>query len=344
MKRNTLIIAGIIALTGWQCSKNGNLSLKESLGESTGKINTAFEKIAGSKGYQLITVSDAGTKSDDSYGFRDSINLKLIAGVYDFKPGMETTRHFNFPYRLFEKTGTSDNLIINLPEKLVFHPRHLHFYNATDTALKNNFTITASDYHFYYTWWNNCDYKLDAEFTLDKEDIGSIDVFSAWQSGTAGKYSRSFTFQEGYSFGQSGQTGDTTMIVFELAQKNDTLLKESLMFTGDGFKKREKQYILSIGNVNIKKATGIDSLQVFLSGVLQKTAAAKIVDTTDTNGSICDRRDILLTFDDGTTSKLSDLISPSREILRSLSRSLGEMYLSQYIVDYIAFSIYYNNH
>lgn len=345
MKRNVLILTVIIAITAWQCSKNGsNLSLKESLEESAGKINTAFEKIAGSKGYQLISVTDAGTKSDDSYGFRDSISLKLIAGVYDFKPGGETTRHMYFPYRLFEKTATSDNLVINLPEKLIFHPRHLHFYNMADTALKNNFTITATDYHFYYTWWNNYDYNLKAGFTLDKEDVGSIDEFSTWRSGTAGKYSKSFSFPEGYSIGQSGQTGDTATMIFALSRENDTLLKESLILTGDGFKNREKQYVLSIGNVEIKKTSGIDSIQVFLDGNLQKAAAARIVDTTDTNGSICNRRDILLTYDDGTTAKLSDLISPSREILRSLSRSLGEMYLSKHIIDYIAFSIYFNNH
>ena len=119
---------------------------------------------------------------------------------------------------------------------------------------------------------------------------------------------------------------------------------ESLSFTGDGFKRKERQYILSIGNVDIKRTTGIDSIQVFLNGVLQKKAGAKIIDNEDYNSSICNKRDILLSFDDGTTANLSDLISPAMETLKSLSKSLGEMYFSKQIVDYIAFSIYYNNH
>jgi hypothetical protein len=347
MKRKVFIIAGIIALTVWQCSKSdrsGNLSLKESLEVSADKINTAFDRIADSKGYQLLSVTEADTKSDDSYGFRDSIDLALIAGVYDFKPANETTRHLYFPFRLFQKTGTSDNLIVNLPEKLVFHPRHLHYYNKSDSVLKNNFTIKASDYHFYYTWWNNSDYNLAANFILDLKDIGSMKISSSWKSGTSGKYSRSYAFPEGYNIVQSGQTGDTTKMVFALAQDEDTLLKETLTFIGQDFKRKEKQYILSIGNVDIKRSTGIDSIQIFLNGVLQKKAGAKIIDSTDVNSSICYKRDILLTFDDGTTAKLSELISPSFETIRSLSRSLGEMYISKHLVDYIAFSIYYINH
>ena len=348
MKRNVFIIAGIIALTAWQCSKSdrsgNNLSLKESLVFSAEKINTAFSKIATSKGYQLLTVTEADTKSDDLSSFRDSINLPLIAGIYDFKPSGETTRHLYFPFRLFQKTGTSDKLIVNLPERLVFHPRYLHFYNLEDSILKNNFTITASDYHFYYTWWENTDYYLASAFTLDSKDIGSMKISSSWNSGVSGKYSRSFTFPEGYSIAQRGQTGDTTKMVFALAQNTDTLLEESLTFIGQEHMRKEKQYVLAIGNVDIKKTTGIDSIQVFLGGVLQKKAGAKIIDSTDVNSSICHKRDILLTYNDGTTAKLSDLLSPSLETLRSLSQSLGDMYFSKRIIDFIAFSIYYSNH
>ncbi len=344
MKRNVFIIAGIIALTAWQCSKSDNLSLKESLEVNAEKINTAFGKIAASKGYQMLTVTEADAKSDEIGGFRDSINLALIAGIYDFKPSGEITRHQYFPVRLFEKTGTSDKLIVNLPEKLVFHPRYLHFYNLGDSLLKNNFTITATDYHFYYTWWQNTDYDLAAAFTLDSKDIGSMKISSAWDSGISGKYLKSFTFPEGYSIVQSGQTGDTARMIFALTQNTDTLLKESLTFTGQEHMRKEKKYVLSVGNVDIKRTTGIDSIQVYLDGVLQKKAGAKIINETDFNSSICYSRDIQLTFDDGTTKKLSDLISPSLETLKSLSRSLGDMYFSKRIIDFIAFSIYYNNH
>lgn len=344
MKKSLIIVAAFFALASWQCSKTdqgiSDLNLKESLKINAVKINTAFEKIAGSKGFQLLNVSDAEAKSE--YGFNDSIDLNLIAGIYEYKPDTLFSEHKYFPYRLFTKTGTSDRFIVKLPQMLVFHPRHLHYFDASDSTLKNDFSITANDYHFYYTWWNTDDYKLDADFALNSENIGNLKMTSSWNSGTAGSYLSEYTFPEGYSVTRSGQTGDTAKFVFSLAKENDILLKESVAFTGDGFEKREKQYDLIIGNVDIRKSTGIDSIQVYLNGVLQKKAGAKIIDTVDANASICYKRDILLAFDDGTTEKLSDLISPGLTILRSVSQSLGEMYISKHIIDYIALSVYYN--
>ena len=345
MRRNIIISAVVLSVLSWQCTKNDqSLSLKESIEVNTGKINTAFEKIAVSEGYQMLSAAGEGVKSDYTDGFRDSIDLKLVAGIYDFKPGAEQPRNFYFPFRLFRKTGPSEKLIVNLPEKLIFHPKYLHFCNRADSVLKNNFTISATDYHFYYNWWNNSDYKLVADFTLNSENIGNLSMFSTWKTGTSGSHSNNFTFPERYTVIRSGETGDTNKVVFALAQKKDTLLQETLMFYGEGFKRKEKLYILSIGNVDIIRGTGIDSIQVFLDGVLQKTAGARIIDNQDYNSSICYKRDILLTFDDGTTSKLSELISPAMETLKSLSKALREMYFSKHIVDYIAFSIYYNNH
>lgn len=345
MRKNILITAVILAIFSWQCSKvDQPLSLKESVNVSASKINTAFEKIASSEGYQILLVTEDGTKSDFSEGFHDSIDLKMIAGIYDFKPSSEQPRNFYFPFRLFKKTGTSEKLIVNLPEKLVFHPRRLHFCDRADSVIKNNFTISATDYHFYYNWWNNSDYKLVADFTLDAEEIGNLSIFSTWKSGTAGSYSKKFAFPEGYTVIRSGETGDTNKIVFALAKGKNTLLQETLMLYGEGFKRKEKMYILSIGNVDIVRSTGIDSIQVYLDGVLQKKAGAKIVDNEDYNASICYKRDILLTYDDGTTAKLSEIISPAMETLKSVSGALGDMYFSKHIVDYIAFSIYYYNH
>lgn len=345
MRRNIIITAVILSAICWQCSKiDQPLSLRESLEVSTGKINIAFEKIAGSDGYQMLSVAEDGLKSDYTDGFRDSIDLKLIAGIYDFKPGSEQPRNFYFPFRLFRKTGPSAKLIVNLPEKLVFHPKYLHFCNRADSVLKNNFTINAEDYHFYYNWWNNSDYKLVADFTLNSEDIGNLSIFSTWKTGTSGSHSNNFTFPEGYTVIRSGETGDTNKVVFALAQEKDTLLQETLMFYGEGFERKEKMYILSIGNVDIIRGTGIDSIQVFLDGVLQKAAGARIIDNQDYNSSICYKRDILLTFDDGTTAKLSELLAPAAETMKTLSKALREMYFSKHIVDYIAFSIYYNNH
>ena len=118
---------------------------------------------------------------------------------------------------------------------------------------------------------------------------------------------------------------------------------ESTLFIGNGFHKREKQYDLTIGNVEIKRGFGIDSIQVYQNGVLQKKAGAKITDSADSTGTICNKRDILLTFDDGTTAKLSTLISPALTQLKALVSSLHDMYFAENIVDYIAENIYFNS-
>lgn len=348
MKKNVILFTTILAITAWQCSRtdkgdgNQNMNLKESIDQSVAKINTAFEKISVSKGYQLLSLSEASTKSD--YGFHDSIDLNIVAGIYDFMPDSVLRHNDFFPYRLFNRTGESSEFIVNLPQSLVFHPRRLHFYAHSDSTLKNDFTITASDYHFYYNVWNASDYKLAASFKLNSENIGNLDMFSTWKPGTINKFSTDFTFPEGYSVIKSGQMGDTTEVLFALTQGSDTLLKEDVKFVGQGFQRKERQYTLGIGNVSIKKAKGVDSIQVYLNGILQKKAAAKTVDYGDYNSSICNKRDIVLTFDDGTTRKLSDLISPALTTLRSLSQGLSEMYLSKHVIDYIALSIYYNSH
>jgi hypothetical protein len=347
MKKNLIFSIIILAIAAWQCSRTDqessqNLNLKESISQSAEKINIAFEKISASKGYQLLSLSEVSAKSD--YDFHDSIDLELVAGVYDFMPD-SVMRHNNFfPFRLFSKTGPSSELIVNLPQSLVFHPRRLHFFAHSDSTLINDFTIDATDYHFYYTIWNASDYKLIASFSLNSENIGDLDMFSTWRTGSDNKFSTDFKFPEGYSVIRSGQTGDTTRMIFALARGTDTLLKEDVRFVGHGFQRKERQYTLGIGNVTLKKASGIDSIQVYLNGILQKKAAAKTLDYGDYNSSICNKRDIVLTFDDGTTQKLSDLISPALTTLRSLSQGLGEMYLSKHVIDYIALSIYYNSH
>ena len=173
--------------------------------------------------------------------------------------------------------------------------------------------------------------------------MGSFDISSVSTSYLDKTTTSKYTFTGGYSVSTSWQAGDTSKQSFTLLQNNSSLLKETTLFTGKGFHKREKQYDLAIGNVEIKRGFGIDSIQVFQNGVLQKTAGAKITDSSDTTGTICNKRDILLTFDDGTTTKLSTLIGPALTQLKTLVTSLHDMYFAENVVDYIALNIYYNS-
>jgi len=350
MKRNILIISIVFGLIAWSCSKVDTQQsqlpgLKQSIEKSTADINTAISIISQTKGYQLLSLSvDPAAKGLDAVSFNDSITLGLIAGIYDYKPDtIFMMHHFAYPFRLFKKTGTSTEMIVNLPQKLIFHPRYLHNFNKSDSVLKNDFTITASDYHLYYNSWNNLDYKLSAGLTLNSVDLGSFDITSVSNTYKNQSNSSKYTFTDGYNISTAWQTGDTTTLSFALLKENNTLLKETTLFVGNNFHKFEKQYILTIGNVDIKRGTGIDSIQVYLNGVLQKTAGAKITYSADSTGSITNKRDILLTFDDGTTAKLSTLIGPALKQLKTLVSSLHNMYFAENIVDYIALSIYYNS-
>ena len=65
MKNIIFITAAILVVTGWQCSKvDQSLTLKESVELSTARINTALDKIADSKGYTLLSVTEDGTKTE----------------------------------------------------------------------------------------------------------------------------------------------------------------------------------------------------------------------------------------------------------------------------------------
>jgi hypothetical protein len=351
MKRNILVIGVVFGLLGWSCSKVDNqnqtqLGLKQSIEQNTAAINTAMSKISETQGYQILALGvDPSAKAlaaETSY--KDSITLSLIAGIYDYQPDTILMHHnFAYPYKLFKKTGTSSMMIVNLPQKLIFHPWYLHNFIKSDSVLKNDFTISASDYHLYYNSWNSLDYKLTAGLTLSSVDLGSFDISSVSTSSNNRVNSSEYTFTGGYSISTSWETGDTSKLSFALLKDNNPLLKESTMFTGAGFQKREKQYDLTIGNVEIKRGFGIDSIQVFQNGVLQKTAGAKITDSADSTGTICNKRDILLTFDDGTTTKLSTLIGSPLEQLKALITSLHDMYFAENIIDYIAINIFFNS-
>ena len=338
MKKRILTIAIVLGLILSGCSKiETNLSLKQSVEKNISRINDAASTIAASNGYQLLTLPGDQAKSET--GYTDSIRLDLIAGVYDYAPDtLFFPRMSYIPYKLFRKTGTSDKMVVNMPKKVIFHPKYLFgFYHADSAYNHNNFTITANDYHNYYTWSNRYDYKLAAGFTLDKEDIGSFDLVSKANRLTDCSYSSKFTFTKGYSVDVEFESGDTTTSSFALS--------ETSIYTGTEFHRMgERLYILAIGNIEIKKTTGIDSIQVFLDGVLQKKAAAKIIDSTASTGSICHHRDLQLTFDDGTTANLSDLIHPALSTIRSLSDSMRSMYFAKNIVDYIAYNIYYHQY
>jgi hypothetical protein len=211
------IITGII-LAG--CSKtDNNLTLKQSVQESVSKINEAATVIGTTKGYQLLTLAGSSAKTD--IGYADSITLGMVAGVYDYAPDTLFVPSMSaIPFRLFRKTGLSDKMIVNMPQKVIFHPKYLFgFYHSPDSAYNhNNFTITANDYHNYYSWYDRYDYKLAAGFSLNNENLGTLGLISK-ANRMDRSYSSQYTFAEGYKFDIEFESGDTTISSLELSDK-----------------------------------------------------------------------------------------------------------------------------
>jgi len=346
MKRNILVILLVLIVAASGCSKfDTRTSLKVSVENSVARINTAASDLSASKGFQLLSVSGYPGKGET--GYSDSIDIGMIAGIYDFDPSQVIYSWYPSPRRFFKKSGESENLVVNMPHIMAYHPRLLYNYIYKDTVRNNNFTITASDYHYYYSKFSKYDYKLSAGFSLDREDIGTLDLIA--NSGEYGwltaDYTSKFTFTEGYNIEVTMVRGDTNTVSFTLADDNETLLKETRIYSGSKYNHDfERTYILTIGNVDVVRNNKIDSIEVFLDGVLQKKAAVKIFDNSDTTGTICHKRDIFLTFDDGTTANLSEMIKPGMDVLNSLVGSLQSMYFAKHVVDYIAMNIYYHEY
>lgn len=340
MKKSILSIILVISAASWQCSKmEMKPDLKQSLQNNVEKINSAISNISGSKGYELLSVSDDNTKGDGLFNMTDTITLDMVAGVYDYQPDARRPHHFFFPVSLFKKTGESDHMIVNMPQKMMFRPMYLFNYCSCDPVLENNFTIDATKYHRYMGGWNSFDYNLAAGFTNDSDDIGECEITSKADPEEGLSSSSEFTFPDGYSVIVERTAGDSLVSSFALLEDDDLLLGERVIFTSSETRKFERQYILSIGNIEIKRSTGIDSIQVFLDGVLQQKAAVKIKDESTGENTICHSRDLEITFDDGTTTNLSTLIDPAKEVLQNLVKSLGDMYFARRVVDYIALNI-----
>ena len=81
---------------------------------------------------------------------------------------------------------------------------------------------------------------------------------------------------------------------------------------------------------------------IAVDGVVQTGAVVEIVDKeSDSEASVCKKREVQITFEDGTVTTIGKLIGNSVENIKTLYTSLHEVYFAAYIVDWIAYDIYY---
>lgn len=365
MKTAILKLTGAFILSSliWSCSKTtesdpSQVALKSAIITSSQSLNSAMTNITTSDAYQLLSINTvdalkSGTMMTGTVatptGYKAYIPLSLIKGVYDYK-ALKTTesRGYNL-IRFFPKSADNSNMIVNMPLAKMKNPHYLRTYQPSDSTLKNNFTISVSDYHNNYNNYHDYDYLNVADLSIDNVKSGSLNIKSI-VSPTAGKqYASQFDFSNGYTAKYLYSSGDTTVSSFTILKASTILYQEKLITVK--VKKdsaefgRERQYILTIGNVMIVRKPDSPA-QVYVSGVLQPKAVVTVIDKDENENeesehSMCNNRDIQITFEDGTTSTISALIGKSVSDISTLFKSLHQVYFAAYVVDWLGYDIYY---
>jgi len=332
------------------CTKNEDVldstNLKQTISESAINLNNAMDAISSSKAYAILTISD-GTQKDASIAdstYRVYIPLDSIKGVYDYQPVTEFTTWGTPLIKFFNRTADNNQMVVNMPVEKVENPRTLRHSSPDDTLLTNNFTMAVSAYHNNYNSYHDFDYVLTSEISIDNSVIGNLNIDYYVSPINGIQYASQFAFNGSYQAKYSYESGDTTVSSFAIQDADVVLYKEELLTIKNdtAWFGRERQYSLTIGDVQIIRKPGTLEVEVYVNGVLQPNAVVVIIDKEfDPEASVCKKRDIQITFEDGTTTTVSALIGESIANIKTLFESLHQVYFAAYVVDWIAYDIYY---
>lgn len=348
MKKGITIGLLLISILMWSCESNNSsietASLKQAINMSAVTLNAAISNVSSSKAFSLLTMSDDGSKSSSGDSiYKVYISLDKIKGIYNYKP-VSAYNHGISLMRYFTKTADASKMVVNLPLKKVEHPRSLREYKASDSTLTNNFSIAVSGYHNNYNSYWDYDYLLASEISIDNVVVGKLNIETLISPKSGIDYASQYAFTDGYTADYKYLSGDTTLSSFGISKGNVLLYEEKRQTVRNDTAKfgREHMYTLTIGTVQIVRKSGIVAPAIYVNGVLQTNAVVEIVDkAADQEATVCKKRDIRITFDDGTSTTISALIGESVENIKLLFDSLHSVYFAAYIVDWIAYDIYY---
>jgi hypothetical protein len=370
MKTKSFIpIMLFLSLITWSCSTNevSQGSLKESINKSVQNLTTALNTISASNGYQILAISSSTTTNTPNFvkssvaAFDTTFNSILltdIAGVYDYK-AVKSKRGPMQLMHFFIKTRDTTDMIVRLPEAKVKHPESLLQYFASDTLLTNNYIIDLSKYDYHFNPRLGWDYQMASNINIKGTNVGALAIQSSNSMAKGYKYASEFVFADGYQASCTYASGDTAVATYDINNGSKVLYSEkytAIMTKGSKENRHhEQQYSLTIGNVEIVREmgrNGLDSAKVYVGGVLQSKAKIQIVDdvtvsnttTEDAENSVINhKRELIITFEDGTSSTISDLLgTTSITTIRSLFASLRQSSFAVGIVDWIAWDIYTN--
>lgn len=326
-------------------------SLKTSLTTGVQDLTTAVNSISASAGYQAMS----GTSSLKSAVVSpldtttNSILLADIAGVYDYKANTVTKGH-NSILRFFTKTGENSQMIVRLPEEKVKAPQKLLRYTASDTLLANNYQVTLSAYQYRFNLVSGWDYKMASSIKIKDVDSGALKIQSSNSKTNGYKYASEFTFPNGFITKCTYASGDTAVSTYAILSGTKTLYEEkyTAIKSATELRHRETSFSLTIGNVLIERQltkgqSSLDSAKVYVSGVLQLKSKVEIVDvvTDATDQSVTHKkRELKITFDDGTSATFSELAGTVIDDISTLFSSMRSVNFATQIIDWIAWDIY----
>jgi len=349
-----LLVFTILTTLFWSCSKDSGLmdssSLKLVVNQSAMSLNKAVGNITSTQAFSILTVSDGTLKSEtitDS-AYRVYIGLDKIKGVYEYKPVNAWDRWGFSLVRYFKRTADNNQMIVKMPLKKVKNPMSLRHYSFADSALSNNFQIAVSDYYNNYNSYWDYEYLLDSKISIDNAEAGSLYMKSLVSPLLGRHYTSQYAFAGGYTARYKFDSGDTTTYSFSLMDGDKIIYGEQRIAIKNDTARfhREHQYILTIGNVQIIRKPASHSVQIAVNGVVQPNAVVEVIDRDDQEGdqevSCTDKRDIQITFEDGTTTTIKELIGNSVDDIRTIFRSLHQVYFAANVVDWIAYDIYYH--
>ena len=364
MKTTKIYLAlALLGFAAWSCTTQNDLSsgsLKSSINNSAQSLTTAMETITSTSGYKLLlnqnpssgTMSMAPSQAvaafDSTYS---QILLADIAGNWNYKAALFTKWSPGL-LRFFQNAGTNPDMVVSLPESKVKQPWTLLRYNPADTTLVNNYVIDVSKYAYHFNRFLGWDYNMASNISISGASVGDLAIQSS-NNRTAGyHFASGFTFANGYVASSSYTSGDTIISTYNISKANQTLYEEKYVAirTSPTSRHREKTYSLTIGNVQIVRQAGpnsLDSAKVYVGGVLQLHSIVKIVsDTTSVSATedestvTKNNRTVQITFDDGTTTTVKALLGSTITDISTLFASIRQTYFATDIVDWVAWDIY----
>lgn len=363
MKTKIYLLIIAIGLLSWSCTTQNDLSsssLKSSINSNITELNTAMAAIASTDGYQVIGISDtesAASKVSSSTDFvidstMKSIMLADIAGIYSYK-AYTYSRGVQPILRFFEKTGDSDSMIVSLPEEKVKRPGSLKYFSVNDSNLVNNYKLSLTQYDYTFNRILGWNYQMASNINIKNVDAGNLKIQSSKSATQGYKYASEFEFADGYKASCTYASSDTAVSTYAITKGENTLYKESYSAIKGSMDKRhkEREYTLTIGDVKIVRSSNfgkatLDSAKVYVNNVLQTNATIAIVDIESTdatdNSIVNHKRELRITFDDGTSNTISELLGTSVVTIRTLFASLRQASFATSVIDRIAWDIYLN--